>query len=74
MNLFQVTNSKDITNMETVGEEIKYLHRQRKNAQLAINRLPWFPSWGKKPILEVSTIDRYETEEDAINDGWIIVD
>jgi hypothetical protein len=73
MNLYRVENAEDLTNEETVGAEIRRLHRTAEGAQEAIDGADWDEDWGTEPVLEVGEVDEYETEADAKAAGYEVV-
>jgi hypothetical protein len=73
MTLYRVVSAVDTTTWEAVGEEIRRLHRSSKGAQDAIASMNWDDDWGKKPVLEVAEVTKYESLPDAREDGWEVV-
>jgi hypothetical protein len=74
MTLYRVVDASDaITTWESVGEEIRRLHRTADGAHDAIAGMDWDADWGKEPELEVVEITGYETIAEARADGWQVV-
>jgi hypothetical protein len=73
MKLYRVMNAEDMTNEETVGAEMRRLHRTAEGAQDAIDGADWDDDWGNKPVLEVAEVVEYATESDAEAAGWEVV-
>jgi hypothetical protein len=74
MTLYRVVDASDaITNEETVGAEIRRLHRTADGAHDAIAGMDWDEDWGKEPELEVVEVTGYETIAEAKEDGWQVV-
>jgi hypothetical protein len=76
--MYRVVNAEDLTNEETVGAEIRRLHRTAEGAWDAIegpdwDGADWDEEWGNKPVLEVAEVAEYETEADAVAAGWEVV-
>jgi hypothetical protein len=74
MKLYRVENAADLTTAETLGAEIRRLHRTAEGAQDAINGADWDADWGAKPVLEIGAVREYATEADAEAAGWEVVD
>jgi hypothetical protein len=74
MKLYRVMNAEDLTFEETVGPEMRRLHRTADGAQDAIDGADWDEDWGTKPVLEVAEVAEYETEDEAEAEGWEVVD
>jgi hypothetical protein len=74
MILYRVENADDLTNEETVGEEIRILHRTADGAQDAIDGMDWDEEWGEAPALEVVVVDDYDSEADAVAAGYRVRD
>jgi hypothetical protein len=73
MKLYRVMNAEDMTNEETVGAEIRRLHRTAGGAWDAIEGADWDDDWGTKPVLEVAEVSEYATEAEAVAAGWQVV-
>jgi hypothetical protein len=73
MKFYRVENAEDLTNEETVGDEIRRLHRTVEGAQDAIDSADWDEDWGDEPVLEVVEVDDYQTESDAKAAGYTVV-
>ena len=73
MKLYRVENAVNLTNEETVGAEIRRLHRTAQGAHDAIDGAYWDEDWGTEPVLEVGEVDEYETEADALAAGYEVV-
>ena len=73
MKLYQVEDSEDFTQEETVGEEVRRLHRTAEGAQDAIDGADWDEDWGEEPVLEVVEVDEYATEAAAAAAGYEVV-
>lgn len=73
MKLYRVENAEDLTNEETVGQEIRTLHRTEEGAQDAIDGADWDEDWGSEPVLEVVETEEYDTEADARAAGFQVV-
>jgi hypothetical protein len=74
MTLYRVVDASDaITTWESVGEEIRRLHRTADGAHDAIAGMDWDSDWGTEPVLEVVEITGYDTIAEAREDGWQVV-
>ena len=73
MKMYRVENAEDLTNEETVGDEIRRMHRTAEGAQDAIDGAEWDEDWGTEPVLEVVEVDEYETEAAAKAAGYEVV-
>jgi hypothetical protein len=73
MKMYRVMNAEDMTNEETVGAEIRRLHRTAGGAWDAIEEADWDAEWGNKPVLEVAEVSEYATEAEAVAAGWVVV-
>jgi hypothetical protein len=73
--MYRVVSAEDLTNEETVGPEIRRLHRTAGGAWDAIEGADWYDDWGNKnkPVLEVAEVAEYATETDAEAAGWEVV-
>jgi hypothetical protein len=74
MTLYRVITSEDITTEESIGAEIRYLHRTREGAAAAKDNVDsdWDEDWGDQPETTVTEITDYETEADARSAGYRI--
>jgi hypothetical protein len=75
MMLYRVITIDDITTEESIGAEIKCLHRTREGAEMAkdtVDAADWDEDWGDQPDTTVTEITDYETEDDARADGYHI--
>ena len=74
MTLYRVVDAEDgITTEETVGQEIRRLHRTAEGAQDAIDGADWDEDCGEEPTLEVVEADEYATAADARAAGYEVV-
>ena len=63
---YRVVNAKDVTTEETVGGEVRILHRTRQSATNAMEELPWDEAWGVEPELKVQTVEMTRQEVQAL--------
>jgi hypothetical protein len=75
MTLYRVITADDITTEESIGNEIRCLHRTREGAEMAKDTVDadWDEDWGDQPETTVTEITDYETEADARAAGYHVV-
>ncbi len=75
MTLYRVITTEDITTEESIGDEIRCLHRTREGAEMAQDDVDaeWDEDWGDQPETAVAEITDYETEADARAAGYRVV-
>ena len=76
MTLYRVITTDDITTEESLGDEIRCLHRTRAGAEMGKDTVDadWDEDWGDQPETTVTEITDYDTEADARADGyWITI-
>jgi hypothetical protein len=75
MILYRVITAEDITTEESIGDEIRCLHRTREGAEIGKDNVDadWDADWGDQPETTVTEITEYETEDDARAAGYRVV-
>jgi hypothetical protein len=75
MTLYRVITAEDITTEESIGDEIRCLHRTCDGAEEAKAEVDadWDADWGDQPETTVTEITEYETEDDARAAGYRVV-
>jgi len=75
MKLYQVVTVDDITTEESIGAEIRRLHRTPEGAEAAKDDVDadWDEDWGEQPETTVISVADYATEADARADGYQIL-